>query len=90
MCASVAGHMGLGLRRDGQARAELGSHGEKWDLKSWNSFTEKRSSGSTEPGPSCDWSLGKGQGAMIEIKEELLALGGNRTGWGWDASEEMV
>jgi len=27
---------------------------------------------------------------MIEIKEELLAVGGNRTGWGWDASEEMV
>lgn len=42
MCASVAGHMGLGLRRDGQARAELGSHGEKWGLKSWNSFTEEK------------------------------------------------
>lgn len=33
MCASVAGHMGLELRGDGQARAELDSHGENWDLR---------------------------------------------------------
>lgn len=90
MCASVAGHVGLELRGDGQARAELDSHGENWDLESWDFLTEKRSSGSTEPGPSCDWSLGKGQGAMMEILEELLGVGGNRTGWGWDASGEMV
>lgn len=81
MCALVAGHMGLEPRGDGQARAELGSHGEKWDLKSWNSLIEKRSNGSAQPGPSCDWSLEKGQGTMMEIKQELLGVGGN--------SEEM-
>lgn len=42
MCASVAGHMGLELRGDGQARAELDSHGENWDLESWDFLREEK------------------------------------------------